>query len=172
MLDSALENMGKLTSYHAVADLLIGEQKARIDGDFAVGKVAFTVDRVDGGHSKNIVIGRDGWVSSDGGSNWQKDTSEAGLGLSTMVTAPVSPNMGLTTQGSISLVGTEDVDGTPTTHLRVEAKSPVDLWISDEPNVGRVVRRIHLFTTAQDNDINTTVTYSDFNTPVVIETPM
>ncbi len=92
--------------------------------------------------------------------------------LSQMVTGPVDPSIKLADQGTVKIIGTEDIDGTSATRLLVAAKSPVDVWIADEPRVGKVIRKIRLIITSDEGiDFDTTIIYSDFNKRLDIHAP-
>ena len=178
LLNEALDNMGKVNGYHALADLTINRQnagsklKAQIEGDFGVGTSAYTTVGFDGKQTKIIAIGSDAYVTSDGGKTWHKNVNQNAADLSQMVTGPVNPRLKLADQGAVRTIGTEDVAGTSTTHLRVAAKSPVDVWIANDAQAGKVIRKVHLTITSDDGiDFDTTVIYSDFNKQLDIKAP-
>lgn len=178
LLREALENMGKVTGYHAKADLALskhqksGRAGARIEGDFGVGRLAYTTVGFDGKRTQVIVIRQDVYTLSEGGGNWVKGVKQGSAELSLLVTGPVNPQYKLAEQGEVKIIGREEVDGTPTTHLVVQAASPVDVWVADDPQVGKVVRKIHLISTSDDGmDFDTTVIYSDFNKPIDVKAP-
>jgi hypothetical protein len=172
LLNDALTTMGRATSYHARAEILIGKQKATIEGDFGVGKVDFTILRFDGKQTKHIIVHADAFISSDNGKTWEKDVNSNGAGLSNLVTAPVSPNLKLADQGPVKIINTEMIEGSSTTHVQVQAQSPVDIWIGDDSKLGKVVRKIHLVASADDTgNLDTTVIYSNFDQPLNIKIP-
>lgn len=178
LLNEALKNMGKATSYYAKADLTIpgrdtgGERKARIEGNFGGNIGAYAVLGFDGKQTKIILIGSDTYTTSDVSATWSKNVNRDVAGLAQMITAAVDPRSKLTDQGAVKVIGTEDVDGTMTTRLQVAAKAPIDVWIVDGPRIGKVIRKIRLVMTSDDGiDFDATIVYSDFNKPLHIKAP-
>lgn len=178
LLNEALGNMGKAISYHAKADLTINGRKtgsglkAHIEGDFGARTSAYTAVGFDGKETKIIVIGSDTYTTSDGGKTWHKNVNRDVAMLSEMVTGPVDPRLKLAEQGVVKVISTEDVDGTSTTRLQVAAKSPVDVWIVNDPQVGKMIRKIRLIITSDDGiDFDATVVYSDFDKQLDIKAP-
>lgn len=170
LLAKAMETMGQLTSYHAKALLVISQQTANIEGDFGVGVVRFDTKRVDGKFNRSIVVGSNAYVSADGGKTWKNDNPQTPVLLSRLITAPLSVGPKIAT-GPVKEVGKEDIEGVATTHVQVQVKSPVDVWIADDAKLGKVVRKIHIITTADDGVVDTTVIYSALNQPVNIVAP-
>ncbi|MDQ3650401.1 MAG: hypothetical protein M3458_09060 [Acidobacteriota bacterium] len=118
------------------------------------------------------MIGSDTYTTSDGGETWYRNVNRDVAMLSQMVTGPVDPSIKLADQGTVKIIGTEDIDGTSATRLLVAAKSPVDVWIADEPRVGKVIRKIRLIITSDEGiDFDTTIIYSDFNKRLDIHAP-
>lgn len=178
LLNEALGSMRKVVSYHAKADLTIDGQKidnrrkAHIEGDFGAHGGAYTVVGFDGKQTKIIVIGSNTYTTSDGGETWYRNVNRDVAMLSQIVTGPVDPSIKLADQGTVKIIGTEDVDGTSATRLLVAAKSPVDVWIADEPRVGKVIRKIRLIITSDEGiDFDTTIIHSDFNKRLDIHAP-
>lgn len=170
-LRAALASMAKLTSYHAKAVVLIGKQKALLEGDWGVGKVGFNLQRMDGKKTTNIVIGSAAFVSSDGGKTWAKEPPDLSVLLSNMVTAPISPAMRLADRGAVKSLGEEMIEGVKTSHLQLQAASPVDIWVADDAKFGKVVRKIHIIIKAEDGEFDATVIYGAYNQPVQIVAP-
>jgi hypothetical protein len=179
LLKEALGNMGRVTSYHALAELAArkhrraGRPRAHIEGDFGTSLLAYGTLGFDGQQKEVIVIGRDVYTSSDGGKSWSKSTHQGAADLSQVITAPVNPHSKLEEQGEVRVLGTEQIAGTSTTHLRVEAVSPVDVWIIDDVRAGKVIRQIRLTITSDDGmDFDATIIYSDFNKPIEVKAPV
>lgn len=178
LLNEALSNMGKATSYHAKAELTVrnpqdgGSPKAHIEGDFGAGVLAYTVVGFDAKETKIVVIGSDTYATTDGGKTWHKNVNRDVAALSQIIVGPVDPRLKLADQGVVKTIGPENVAGALTTRLQVAAKSPVDVWIADDPRAGKVVRKIRLMTTSDDGiDFDTTVVYGDFNKRLDIKAP-
>ena len=173
-LAAALATMSKVNSYHAKADLVIAKKKAHIDGDWGQGAVAFDLERADGQRSRNIIIqGAGAWTSGDGGKTWQKHPQPQVLAMQTvLISGSLSPSLKLAERGPLKVIGTEDVEGVKTTHLQIADKSPVDIWVSDDATLGKIVRKVHVTYAADDGDIESGVIYSALNKPVQIKPPM
>ena len=161
LLGDAVTNMSALGSYHAEAVLLIGEAQAAIGGDFGTEESEFTITQVDGTQVLVRVQGSTAEVSLDGGATYETDTSGSFFGLSQIITQ--APATNLPDQGEVELVGDEEVDGEPTTHVRIAAGSPIDVWIGDDPQVGTVIRQLRAVANAPDiGDFDLSVVFSDF----------
>lgn len=179
LLKEALGNMGRVTSYHARAELAADKRQkaarpgAHVEGDFGAGLLAYRTLGFDGQQRVVIVIGRDVYTSSDGGRKWYKNTHQGAADLSRVITAPVNPHSKLAEQGEVKILGTEEVAGTSTTHLLVDADSPVDVWVADDGRAGKVIRKIRLTITSDDGiGFDATIIYSDFNKPINIKAPI
>ncbi len=172
LLMEALTTMRSLKSYHAEAELQTPAGSARIAGDFGVGKVDFTIFRGDGLRTRHIVVGPEGRASSDDGKTWGPDNQQIGAAMSSVITAPLSSSMALADQGTISMDGTETVDGVRIQRVRVMTPSPTTVWIEETPGMGKVVRKISLLVTSNDGQYDTTIRYSELNKPLEIGLPM
>jgi hypothetical protein len=162
LLTAVYRDMGRVFSYHASATLEAGGDVATIDGDFGVERVRFTMKRFDGLTLKAKITGKDELISSGTDTVWRRDTAGVGVAMSQMITGPVGPRLALSPGDTVSTIGTEEIEGKSTTHLRLQRASPIDIWVGTDPKAGGVVRRIRLETTGMIPGI-ATITYSDFN---------
>jgi len=171
---AATKSMGKVNSYHARVDLLFGKNKARIDGDWGESAVAYDIEQPNGKRVKNILTdATHGWVSEDGGKSWTVDPDPQGTArLSLIVSASLVQLAKYGAGKQVKLMGAETVDGTPTTHLQIVDKSPIDIWVADDAKLGKIIRKIHNIVSTEDiGDIDATIVYSAHNQPVVIKPP-
>lgn len=169
LLKEAFENSRQATSYHAQTELDIKGNKAYIEGDFGVGVVSFTVERVDGKQSDHIFANKTSFINP--GNGWAKDPNNLSAQLSLFVTTPLSPNLDAVAQGSVAFVGKEEIEGETTLHLQIQSKYPIDIWVGDDPNLGAVVRKISMTIEDNDNSYQVTTIYSDYNEPLDIKAP-
>lgn len=171
MVRQALETMQKLTSYKARADLVVGSRKARIEAEVGVGKAAMSTLGFDGKRSRNVLSNEASFVSADDGKTWQKDAEGYGAVRYNFIGGPLDPSVKLHEQGEWKVVGKETLDGVATVHLRLGAQSPIDIWVAEDPVLGKYVRRMHLVIEGTDGEIDNTVTYFDLNKPVNVQIP-
>lgn len=162
LLTAVYRTMGRVFSYHANAVLEAGGGTATIDGDFGVEHVRFTMKRFDGLTQQAIIDGKNAYMSSGNDSSWSRDTTGAAVGLAQMITGPVGPRLALSASDTVGTMGPEEIDGNPTTHLRLQRASPIDIWVGTDPKAEGVVRRIRLATDGMAEG-TVTITYSDFN---------
>lgn len=169
---SGMSGMMNVQSYHAVAELELGKQRGRIEGDFGPIRMDFLVNRLDGVKMRHRVIQGTAWRSADSGRSWQRDTINEGVSASMLVLGPVNPKVRLEKEGRPSVVGFDTIAGTEATHVRIAAMSPIDIWIGPEKAGGpTVIRRIRSAFSVNDVSGYSTVTYSAFNAPLSIVPP-
>lgn len=171
MLDAVYRSMGRVYSYHAVAVLEADGDRATIEGDFGVDRIRYTMERFDGEEMRVIVAGKVAYVSSGSDTSWSIDTTGGALAMSQLVTGPAGPRLGVTRDQKVVTIGTEQIDGHTTTHLRVERETPVDVWVGIDPKAGAVVHRVRLPSGAGPGSM-ATITYSDFNKYIEVHPPI
>ena len=86
--------------------------------------------------------------------------------------APFNASPKLSAQGSVSVIGSDTVNGTSTSHMQIAAKSPIDVWIGD--NKGQqVVYKIHVLSTdSVGSNYDVTSEYSNYGAALNIQTPV
>ncbi|HXG67402.1 MAG TPA: hypothetical protein VNO70_20020, partial [Blastocatellia bacterium] len=171
LIQETMANMSKVNSYHAKADLILNAQKAQVEGDFGYDRVEFVTRNVDGTRTRTIAIEDESYISTDGGKTWQEDPIKGGQVITDLITGPVGPGMRLAERGPYRVVGVEEVEGASTIHIQAGEQEKLDVWIGEDPKLGKVVRKIHLITETEEGDVDTTVVYSDFNKPVNVQPP-
>lgn len=169
LLKEAFENSRRATSYHAQTEVEIKGNRAYIEGDFGVGVVSFTVERIDGKQSDHIFANKTSFINT--GNGWVKDPDNLSVQLSLFVTTPLSPDLDATAQGSAAFVGKEEIGDESTIHIQIQSKYPIDVWISDDSNLGTVVRRLSMIIDDKENSYHVTTIYTNYNEPLDIKAP-
>ena len=170
LLDAVYKNMGRIYSYHANALLEADGGQATIDGDFGVDRVRFTMQRFDGEQMRVLILDKMAYVSVGSDTSWSVDTTGGALAMSQLITGPAGPKLGVTRDQTVISVGTEQIDGYTTTHLRVERTAPIDIWVGIDSSAGPIVRRIRMPSTSTPGG-SATITYTDFNKDFQISAP-
>lgn len=175
MLDTAIANSSKASSVHAKSQIISGGQTTLLEGDFGNAAVKFTITQGSGQKIDAIVAGpssSDTYLSSDGGQSWSKGDPNNVAQPAQLVLAPFSASPKLSAQGPVSIIGSETVNGTATSHMQIAARSPIDVWIGD--NKGQqVVYKIHVLSTdSTGSNYDVTTDYSNYGAALDIQTPV
>lgn len=169
-LRDGLRSMLEVTTYHADADLKIGDKNVSLSGNFAVGAAHLIIHRADGKVVQGVAVGDRAAISEDDGASWQRDDGSNTRNLSVLVTEPLKHGLEIPDQGEVSFRGEEEVDGVISRHFHVATTSPIDVWICDGPG-RKVVRKLKTIVDAADVTVDATIVYSNWNTPMGIEMP-
>ncbi len=169
-LRDGLRSMLEVTTYHAEADLKIGDKDVKLVGNFAAGAVHLIIHRADGKIVQGVAVGDRAAISEDDGASWQRDDGSNTRNLSVLITEPLKHGLEIPDQGEVSFRGEEEIDGVKSKHFHVATTSPIDVWICDGPG-RKVVRKLKTIVDATDVTVDATIVYSDWNTQMGIEMP-
>ncbi len=174
MLDTAITNSGKASSVHAKSQIVTGGQTELLEGDFGNAAIKFTITQGNGRKVDVIISGQnsgDIYLSSNGGQSWAKGDPNNVSQSAQLVLTPFSGSTKLSAQGPVSVIGSESVNGVPTSHVQIGGKSPIDVWIGDDKGKS-VVYKIHLVTIdSTGSDYDVTTVYSNYGATLNIQTP-
>lgn len=178
VLEQALHNNARLSSFHASAEITTPIGKATLDGDLGEGTLSFSGKDAKGVRKKRIVADNKFFLSADDGKTWKTggDADRDGtIFLSNVVTGPLTLELKIWEKGQFEAkeekLGDEEV-------LRVEkpakGKEPaVTFWLAREEKFKNAVfvRKVNMIITSEAGDLPVAVTYTKLNDPVTITAP-
>ncbi len=175
-VQSAIDTMRGLTSFHAtVSGTYVGSELA-IDGDFGKDNAQFTF-QYQGVSANAIYVGGKTYLSTDSGKTWAEDSSNSGQSLMAISSLFDSAFVGtgdvFTDEGNETLVNGETAHKVSTTGgSDASFNGKVTMWLTTDQSLGKkVIRRLNVNGTSSGAKGDFTLDYKDFNKSLNITAP-